>query len=138
MSLEFCKVCEDIFFTREKHLLGPFSGFFMEISTFLIFMKNPLKGPNKCFSRIKKISSRLYRIGGTSLNSYYVPVAYILHLLDSCRISYYTWFCGIVNMNYSAKFLPPYIHFFTISVGIPIGTRIESPLWKFFQTACKT
>ena len=35
-SLEFCKVCEDIFFSCEKHLLGPFSGFFMEIETFLI------------------------------------------------------------------------------------------------------
>ena len=30
--------------------------------------------------------------------TFYVPVAYILHLLDSCWISYYTWFCGKVEI----------------------------------------
>ena len=44
-----------IFFLLVKNAYwGLFSRFFMEISTFLISMKNPLKGPNKCFSRIKK------------------------------------------------------------------------------------
>jgi len=43
---------------REKHLLGSFKGFFMEIETFWISIKNPEKGPNKCFSQVKKISSQ--------------------------------------------------------------------------------
>jgi len=66
---------------REKHLLGPFKGFFMEIETFLslhcleckegqcrdkkkveISMKNHEKGPNMCFSQVKKISSKISRI----------------------------------------------------------------------------
>jgi len=50
---------------REKHLLGPFKGFFMEIKKVEISMKNPEKGPNMCFSQVKKISSKLYRILGT-------------------------------------------------------------------------
>ena len=39
---------------REKHLLGPFKGFFMEIKKVEIFIKNPEKGPNMCFSQAKK------------------------------------------------------------------------------------
>ena len=34
-----------------------------------------------------------------SLTIFYIPVAYILHLLYSCWIPYYTWFCGIVNIQ---------------------------------------
>jgi len=52
---------------REKHLLGPFKGFFMEIKKVEISMKNHEKGPNKCFSQVKKISSKLYRILGTKV-----------------------------------------------------------------------
>jgi len=62
---------------REKHLLGPFKGFFMNIETFFylyivpsvtrdnveikkveISIKNPEKDPNKCFHKKKKISSQ--------------------------------------------------------------------------------
>jgi hypothetical protein len=39
---------------REKHLLGPFKGFFMGIKKVEISMKNHEKGPNKCFSQVKK------------------------------------------------------------------------------------
>ena len=53
MSRGFCKGGR-IFFYAGKHLLGPFKGFFMEIKKVSISMKKPLKGPNKCFSRIKK------------------------------------------------------------------------------------
>jgi len=41
---------------REKHLLGPFKGFFMEIKKVEISMKNPEKVPNMCFSQVKKYS----------------------------------------------------------------------------------
>jgi len=39
---------------REKHLLGPFKGFFMEIKKVEISMKNLEKGPNNCFSHEEK------------------------------------------------------------------------------------
>ena len=42
------------FFMREKYLLGPFKGFFMEIETFLISMKNPEKWLIICFAQIEK------------------------------------------------------------------------------------
>jgi len=42
-------------------------------------MKNPLKGPNKCFSQVKKnIVPPLQN--PRDVNSYYVPQAYIVDL----------------------------------------------------------
>jgi len=40
---------------QEKHLLGPLKGFFMVMKKVKISMKNTEKGPNKCFSQVKKI-----------------------------------------------------------------------------------
>jgi len=52
---------------REKHLLGPFNGFFMEIKKVEISMKNLEKGPTMCFTQVKKTSSKLYKILGMSV-----------------------------------------------------------------------
>ena len=49
------------FFTWAKHLIGYFSGFFIKISTFFISIKNPSIYQNKCFARLKKITTGIFK-----------------------------------------------------------------------------
>ena len=98
------------YFVKKEHILGPFLGFFEELSTFLIFtlqfkdqkslklLKKPLKIPKYMFFPHKKIMSHIFRISGELI---VIKLSYnpLESVFSSLRM-----LCGSNNISTSVQF----------------------------------
>ena len=119
MPLWFFKFVTILFLLCEKHLLGPFEGFLrwtklcwpLKMVPSIAKSGELLKNPYKCFSPIKEILPRIFRISWALIVkvSLFPPLCCLVPNSQSCALSNLSFRtkCSWIN-RIPSNFLPPF------------------------------